>query len=146
MRKFKDIPKWLKKQIYLRSVMATIFLSLFILILIFIQDIVFALPCVAIFVFLCVNASVLLYDCLTDKYVEIKGECSEVETTPVRKRVKAICLTAERGSFKISVHHRIGKVQTGDSLVVYLSARTPLYEQNGKYYVGGYYSVGVNEG
>ncbi len=144
MRKFQDISKGLKKQVYVRSVMATIFLLSFVVSLICMHDIVFALPCIAVFIFLYINVGVLLYDCLTDKYVEIRGECIEVEVTPVRKRVKCVCIIAESGSFKISIHHRIGRVQIGDELVAYVSARTALYEQNGWYIVSGYYAMEVN--
>ncbi len=143
MKRFRDIPSKLRKQVYLRSVMATIFLIVSVLILVWMKDFVFALPCIAMFVFLSVNVGLWLYDCLAEKYVLIEGECVGAEFSPVRKHLTAIYVATDKEVYKVTLRHKLGKVDEGDEIVVYISARMRLYKQDGKILVPGYYAMEV---
>ncbi len=143
MRKFKSIPNGLKKQVYLRSAMATIFLIVSVLILVWMRDFMFAIPCIAMFVFLSVNIGLLLYDCLVGGYVTIEGECIAAEFSPIRKQLKAIYIATDTDVYKIPIRRKIRKVEEGDEIVVYVSARMRLYKQDGSIFVSGYYALEV---
>ena len=143
MTNFKNVPKVLRKQVYLRSVLATIFLVASVLILIFVRDFMFALPSVAVFVFLAINVGLLLYDCLTEQYIAIEGICIDAEFSPVRKHLKAIYLETDSGNYKILIRHKLGAVGTTDRIIVYVSSRAKLYDFDGRHIVNGYYAMEV---
>ncbi len=143
MTNFKNVPKVLRKQVYLRSVLAAIFLVASVLILIFVRDFMFALPGVAVFVFLAINVGLLLYDCLTEQYIAIEGICIDAEFSPVRKHLKAIYLETDNGNYKILIRHKLGAVGATDRIIVYVSSRAKLYDFDGRHIVNSYYAMEV---
>ena len=141
--RFQRSPYVLNKHVYLRSVFATIFLLLFVLVLVFSRDILFAIPCIAVSLFLFFNAGILLYDILTDRCIAVMGECIEVEKTPITKRIKSICLDTEDGKVKVPLRYKAKGVDVGSYVTVYLAKRTTTYEHRGTYVICGYYALEI---
>lgn len=106
---------------------------------------VLALPCLILSVLLIVKTAIMFYNCIAGHYLEIKGVCSDVEKTPFRRRIKTITVKAEDKKLKLNAHYSIKNVNTGDTLTVYMSKKSPLYNQNGIYIANEFYGVSVDK-
>lgn len=56
----------------------------------------------------------------------------------IRKRIRNICIGTELHTIKMPVRHRIRNLNKGDTVIVYLSEKTPVYEQENGYMVCSY--------
>lgn len=97
-------------------------------------------------VLLIVNGIFLLYNSINGNYVSVAGVCENIEFTGIRKRVKRITLKLEENSLKISVRHKIKRLKIGDTVIVYLSVKAPVYPQDDGYVVFNYYAMEVRNG
>lgn len=141
--KFKALPDVLQWQILSRFASGIGFLMLFIVILIFYRSVYLWLPSLLFTVLLIVNGIFLLYNSINGNYVSVMGICENIEVTGIRKRVKSITLRLEEKSLKISVRQRIKKLKLGDTVIVYLSVKTPVYPLDDGYAVFNYYAMKV---
>ena len=90
--KFLHIPEALRKQILLRLGGTGIGLVMFFIVLAYRGDWRFLIPCIVLSL-ICLGAAISLYDrCLQGKFLAVEGTCSEIERTPLRRRIKAIYL------------------------------------------------------
>lgn len=141
--RFKALPEVLQWQIISRFAGATGFLLLFTVIMIFYRNVYLWLPSLVFMALLIVNGVFLLYNSLNGNYVSVSGVCENIEVTGLRKRVKSITLKLEENSLKISVRHKIKKLKLGDTVIVYLSVKAPVYTQDNEYVVFNYYAMEV---
>ena len=125
--RFKALPEVLQWQIISRFAGGVGFLLLFIVIVIFYRNVYLWLPSLFFMAVLIVSGSVLLYNSIKGNYVSVAGVCENIEVTGIRRRVKRITLKLEENSLTISVRHRIKKLKVGDTVIVYLSVKTPVY-------------------
>jgi hypothetical protein len=44
---------------------------------------------------------------------------------------------------KIPVRYRISRLSEGDTIVIYVAERTPVYERGGEYIIGNYYAMEI---
>lgn len=144
--KFKALPEVLRLQILSWFVVGVGFLALSIVILIFYRSVYLWLPSLVFMVLLIVNGLFLLYNSINGNFVSVAGVCEHIEVTGIRKRVKSITLRLEESSLKVSVRQRIRKMKLGDTVIVYLSVKTPVYPQDDGYVVFNYYAMEVRNG
>lgn len=144
--KFKALPEVLRLQILSRFAAGVGFLIMLIVILIFYRNVYLWLPSMFFMVLLIVNGLFLLYNSINGNFVSVAGVCEHIEVTGIRKRVKSITLRLEENSLKVSVRQRIRKMKLGDTVIVYLSVKTPVYPQDDGYVVFNYYAMEVRNG
>lgn len=138
---FKNVPYALRKQVLIRSSIATIFLLVGILVGIFMKDILMVVPCIFIVAFFSVNVGKLLYDCCKNNYISIVGECVDIEQSRFLKKVKSICLATSEGNLRVHIRRKLGRLGIGDTVEVYMSARTAMYFYRGEYGLCDYYAI-----
>lgn len=144
--KFKALPEALRLQILSRFAAGVGFLVMLIVILIFYRSVYLWLPSLVFMVLLIVNGLFLLYNSINGNFVSVAGVCEHIEVTGIRKRVKSLTLRLEENSLKVSVKQRIRKIKLGDTVIVYLSVKTPVYPQDDGYVVFNYYAIEVRNG
>lgn len=142
--KFRQLPNALQKQILIRGAIGVASLIFFVCILVFTGEINFSLPCLALGAYMIVNAVILLYNCIKDRVVTLQGECSSVERSALRKRIKTVTFTAEKKLLTVTIPHRMRKVAVGDDVTVYLSDKTPVYERDGGYFIYSFHAIEIN--
>lgn len=148
-QKFKQLPETLQKQVIIRSAVAALFTLLFFVILFGFGDVYLCIPCLFFAGFLIVNAILLLYNSVRGNYVSVSGVCTHIEATPVRRRIKSITLQYEDETPKqliISIRERMKRLAVGDTVIVYLSEKTPVYNRDGGYLIYGYYAIEIRKG
>ena len=78
-------------------------------------------------------------------YIVITGICSEVDTTVIRKRNKAIVLLAsvegKETALHISLRQQFRKLSAGDALDFYVDATAPIYERDGIFQLQSYIAI-----
>ena len=74
-------------------------------------------------------------------YIKAVGVCVQIERAKLFKRIKSIRVQTEKGMLRVMTRQRLRRLQNGDTVVVFLSKRERLYEQNGEYIVCGYYAI-----
>lgn len=135
------LPEALKKQIVLQASTAILAFFLFFIVIIFCKDMILALPCMLFSVFMIVKSTVLFYNCIEGNYLEIKGVCSGVEITTIRKRIKSLTIKAENKVLKVPIRFRLKGTNVGDTITVYLSKKAQLYYNNGSYIANDIYAL-----
>lgn len=144
-KKFDELPAPLQKQIAIRLVGGAIFLFLFAVILIGFRDFYFSLPCLLLTVFLLISGLKLCYNSLAGNYMCVQGVCEEIETAGIRKRIKGILVHLEGSTVKIPIRQGMKKLSIGDTVIIYLSDRTPVYERDGGYMICSYYALDMKK-
>lgn len=144
--KFKQLPETMKKQILLRSATGLLFIILFVIVLVYFGDIYLYLPCLLFAGFLLSNAGLLLYNSVNEKFISVRGICKNIEVTGIRKRIKSISLKLDEGTLKILIKSRLKHLAVGDTVIVYLSDKTPVYDDNGVHFICNYYALEIRKG
>lgn len=139
------LPEELKKQIVLQAAMSILAFFLFFVVIIFFKDMLLALPCMLFSVFMIVKSAVLFYNCIVGNYLEIKGVCSSVEVTTIRRRIKTLTIKAENKVLMVPVRFRLKGTNVGDTITVYLSKKAHLYYNNGIYTANDIYALTVSK-
>lgn len=142
--RFRALPDALQKQILIRGLLGVVALLLFVVILICTKEVSFALPCSVLALFMIVNGGQLLYNCIRNKYIVVKGVCTSVEKTALKKRVKSLSLDVEKRVLTVSVRHRLKAPSVGDEISIYFSENAPVYEKDGAYHIYSFYALEIN--
>lgn len=130
--KFKQIPVPLQKQIMIRLAGSGLGLAMLVLILAYRGSWQLMLPGMAIFLDFTVNAWLLFRKCADGSYVVIRGQCTEIERTGIRKKIKAVYIQADDRCIRIVTQlQKIRKLSVGDKLIIYLAENTPVYDHDG---------------
>lgn len=146
--RFKQLPEAIQKQIIIRFAVAIFFVLLFVVIVCSGGDVYLYLPCLLFTGFFIVNAISLFINSMGGNYLSIKGECVQIEATTVRKRVKSFTIECECEDSKfltVAVRHRIKKLAVGDTVIVYLSEKTPVYNKDVGYAINGYFALEIRK-
>lgn len=143
--KLQGLPAALQRQILLRLGIGVVSFLLFFVILFLSWDIYLCIPCLILSAFLIVNGGSLFYNCIKGTYVVVQGVCSEIETKGIYKKVKAIYIAADGKQLKIPVRQRIKKLRAGDTVTVYMSNRTPIYEDGNVFTVCSYHALDIRK-
>lgn len=73
----------------------------------------------------------------------LQGQCIRIDTSGLRKQVKAVHLALEQGIVKIPVRQRIRRLSEGDTVSIYVAEKTPVYERDGLYIISSYYAMEI---
>lgn len=93
-----------------------------------------------------VNGGWLLYNSLQGNYLCVQGVCEQIETTGIRKRVKSICVSIDKNMLHVPVKRKAKGIAQGDTVILYLSDKTPVYEKDGGYMICSYYALEIKKG
>lgn len=146
MRKdFMNLPDVLKREIVIRFVFGILFLFLFLILVLSKQEYFLYLTSLLFGIYFLIDSIKFLLVSILAHYVCVQGVCSEIETGIFRKKIKSIVIDLEVGKLKVLVQRKIKDVAIGDTVVVYLSDKSPVYEQDGRYIVSNYYSLKINK-
>lgn len=143
--KFKHLPDALQKQIIFRFAIGNGFFVLFLIVQFCTGDIYFSLPCVVFGGVVIVNGGLLLYNSTKGNYISVRGVCRRIETIGIRKRIKNLYIDTEPYTLKLPVRQRIRSLNKGDTIIVYLSEKTPVYEQDNGYMICSYYALEIRK-
>ena len=83
----------------------------------------------------------LFYNGIKGNFIRVQGICRQIETTGIRKRIKNLYIDMEPYTLKMPVRHRIRNLIRGDTVIIYLSEKTPVYEQDKGYMICSYYAL-----
>lgn len=144
--KLNTLPAPLQKQVVFRLGVGMLFLLLMVLIWILFADVYFGLPCLLLSGFLLVNGGHLFYFGSKGRYICICGTCKQIETFGIRKRIKSIEIAFDGHLVRIPIRQRMKRLSIGDTVIVYLSEKAPVYEQDGEYMVCSYYALETEKG
>lgn len=143
--KIKQLPKALQRQVLIRLAGGTVFLPLFIVVQFCFSDYYFSLPCLLLGSLMIINGSSLLYRSLKGQYICAQGICRRIETTGVRKRIKNIYIDMEPYRLKIPVRYKTRNLHIGDTVILYLSEKAPVYERDHGYMICSYDALEVRK-
>ena len=144
-KQFEKLPKAIQKQVIIRFAGGAIFLFLFFVILACFRDLYSCLPCLIISVFLFVNGGGLFYNGVSGNYVCVAGVCEEIEKFGIRKRIRSIRIVFEQSKLKIPIRQRMKTLAVGDTVIVYVSDKTPVYEYEDGYMICSYYALEIEK-
>lgn len=137
----KALPEPLQKQVISRFCAGVVFLLLMALIWILSADVYFGLPCLLLSGFLLLSGGQLFYTGCKGSYICIRGICEQIDTCGIRKRIKSIDIAFDGHMVKIPIRQRMKRRSIGDTVIVYLSEKTPVYERDGVYMICSYYTL-----
>ena len=140
--KFEKIPPPLQKQIIMRCGAALVSLLLMVVSLLLEGNLYLSLSVLLFFAFYGFSALQLLYSAVTNQIVVIRGHCTGLEKTPMRRRIKTLYLW----SVKIQIAGRLRNVDEGDIITVYTATGTPVYENEGCQQLSTYLAIDILKG
>lgn len=143
--KFKHLLDALQKQVVLRLAIGAVFFVLFLIVQFCMGDIYFSFPCVVFGGVMIVNGGLLFYNSTKGNFISVRGVCRQIETTGIRKRVRNLYIDTEPYILKLTVRQRIRNLDKGDTIIVYLSEKTPVYEQDNGYMICSYYALEIRK-
>lgn len=143
--RLQSLPAALQRQILLRLGIGSASFLLFFVILFISWDLYLCIPCLILSVFLIVNGGCLFYNSIKENYVVVQGVCSEIEIKGILKKVKAFYISFEDKLLKIPVRQSIKKLRTGDTVTVYMSNKTPIYEDGNLFTICSYYALDIRK-
>ncbi len=141
--KWIKMPKALQRQVLFRSGGGGLFLMILLFLMTGNRDLYLLLPCILCMFWLAGSGFWLFVQAAGGNYMRLQGQCIRVDTSGLRKRVRAVHLALEQGTVKIPVRYRISKLSEGDTIVVYVAEKTPVYERDGEYIIGNYYAMEI---
>lgn len=100
----------------------------------------------ALFAFYGFSALQLLYRAVTDQIVVIRGHCTGLEKTPMRRRIKTLYLWSDPHTVKIQIAGKLRNVDEGDIITVYTATGTPVYENEGCQQLSTYLAIDILKG
>ena len=105
--KFEKIPPPLQKQIIMRCGATLVSLLLMVVSLLLEGNLYLSLSVLLFFAFYGFSALQLLYRAVTDQIVVIRGHCTGLEKTPMRRRIKTLYLWSDPHAVKIQIAGRL---------------------------------------
>lgn len=141
--KFNKIPSVLQKQIYAWFGFGMIAFLFFVGVCIYYRNASYYLPMLLLSCFLLLNGCLLLHKFINGNFLVIEGICSQVEATRVKKRITLLGFTVGNRYLRLPIHKRVQNIKAGDTVNIYLSSNTPVYEQSDGYTIYSYYALEI---
>lgn len=142
---FNKLPKIIQNQIIIRIAAGIVFFILFIIILICFRDKYFYLPSLLFSAFLLINGGALFYNCVSGNYICIEGVCESVEKFGIRRKIRSISIIVDNNKVKIPIRQRMKSLSVGDTVIAYVSEKTPVYEHDNGYMICSYYALEIKK-
>lgn len=146
---FMQVPEALQKRIMICFAIAVLFIILFFVTLFGFGDLYLYSPCLFFAILFIISTIWLLYNSIKSNYVSVSGVCTHIEVSPIRKRIKSIILEYEDETPKqltIPIRERMKRLAVGDTVIVYLSKKAPVYNRDGGYLIYSYYAIEIRKG
>ena len=144
--KFEKIPPPLQKQIIMRCGAALVSLLLMVVSLLLEGNLYLSLSVLLFFAFYGFSALQLLYSAVTNQIVVIRGHCTGLERTPMRRRIKTLYLWSDPHTVKIQIAGKLRNVDEGDIITVYTATGTPVSENEGCQQLSTYLAIDILKG
>lgn len=129
---FRKFPQILQKQILIRLTAGIVTLLMLVLILLYNGGLELLFPCIAFAAIFFLSALQLYVRCDEKRFVVIRGTCTEIERTGLRRRVKDIYVKEEQFTVRIvRPTIKLRSLNVGDRITIYLSDNAPVYEMDG---------------
>lgn len=141
--KWIKMPKALQRQVLFRSGGGGLFLMILLFLMTGSRDLYLLLPCILCMIWLAGSGFWLFLQAAGGNYMRLQGQCIRIDTAGLRKWVRAVHLALEQGTVKIPVRYRISRLSEGDTIVIYVAEKTPVYERGGEYIIGNYYAMEI---
>lgn len=141
MKEFRKLPEELQKQIFIRLLVGTICLLLFVVAWIITEKFFVSVMLLILSGAILVNGGYMLYNCGKGRYLCVVGECIEIERTKLFGRAKRIYVEAEKQVISIPMHRDLSKLRVGDTVTIYLSVQAPLIPHRDGYAINNFYAV-----
>lgn len=130
--KFRQFPQVLQKQILIRLTAGIVSLLMLVIILLYRGGIELMFPCIGFSSIFFISALQLYTRCYEKNYVVIKGTCTEIEKTGLRRKVKDIYVKEDQFTVRIvRPSMKLRSLNVGDRITIYLADNAPVYEMDG---------------
>ena len=130
--KFRQFPQVLQKQILIRLTAGLISLMMLVIILLYRGGLELMFPCIGFSSVFFISALQLYARCDEKNYVVIKGICTEIEKTGLRRKVKDIYVKEDQFTVRIvRPSMKLRSLNVGDRITIYLADNAPVYEMDG---------------
>lgn len=130
--KFRQFPKVLQKQILIRLTAGIVSLLMLVIILLYRGGLELMFPCIGFSSVFFISALQLYARCDEKNYVVIKGTCTEIEKTGLRRKVKDIYVKEDQFTVRIvRPSMKLRSLNVGDRITIYLADNAPVYEMDG---------------
>lgn len=130
--KFRQFPKVLQKQILIRLTAGIVSLLMLVIILLYRGGLELMFPCIGFSSVFFISALQLYARCDEKNYVVIKGTCTEIEKTGLRRKVKDIYVKEDQFTVRIvRPTMKLRSLNVGDRITIYLADNAPVYEMDG---------------
>ena len=140
-RAFKNIPKVVRKQIWFRMAVGAVFLLFFITTWISTGQFRIGLMLLLFATLILVNGGVMIYNCVTGRYMHIIGKCVDMERTKLLGRTKRIHVETENTVVSIPMHRDLKNLHIGDHVHIYLPVKATVMTHNDVYVINQVYAV-----
>ena len=144
-KKMEKLPGVLEEQIWIHLCLGAV-MSVVGIILLFSAGSYIGLPWFLIAAYLIGSSTLLVISCISGKITTIVGVCREVELAGLRRRPTAVVIVVDGSPVRIQLHQRRCTIREGDTMVVYVSDRTPIYKKGGIDYLCASYAIEVIRG
>ena len=130
--KFRQFPQVLQKQILIRLTAGIVSLLMLVIILLYRGGLELMFPCIGFSSVFFISALQLYARCDEKNYVVIKGICTEIEKTGLRRKVKDIYVKEDQFTVRIvRPSMKLRSLNVGDRITIYLADNVPVYEMDG---------------
>lgn len=130
--KFRQFPQVLQKQILIQLTAGIVSLLMLVIILQYRGGIELMFPCIGFSSIFFISTLQLYARCDEKNYVVIKGTCTEIEKTGLRRKVKDIYVKEDQFTVRIvRPSMKLRSLNVGDRITIYLADNAPVYEMDG---------------
>ena len=140
---FKRLPRILKKNILCKLGLGLLFLTVFILMCIFMDHLVFALAPGAFALFALMDGVGMTFRCLSGEYLELSGICTEVHKSKLQRKTRSIAVETKRGVVKL---HLKMKPQAVKVVTIFVPDYASVYDYKGELVVCEFYAIEIDKG
>ena len=141
----KQLPQALQMQLLLRSGSGVLALVLFLVVLLLSGEFTFALPCLILSVLMLAHSWSLLRCVIVGNFLCVSGPCEEIERVGLRRRIKTITVRLGDKRVVLPIRHRVKILNIGTTVTLYVSEKTPIYENDGLCHIYEYLAISFGE-
>lgn len=138
---FLTFPEPLRRQIRLQCAVGGFGIAMLLILLVYGRNWYFLFPCAALAI-VSLSGAASLYDCCRQgRYVTIEADCTEINRTPFRRRIKSLYLRSEQHTIKLVGVRNIRGLAVGDTMALYVSDNAAIYEMDGSMILCSYLAL-----
>ena len=138
---YEHFPAPLRQLLNLRLIGAAAGLFLTLVILLVFAELPLILPSLLLLFWSSADAWRLYRLFTHQEFLVLSGVCTRVDISPIRRRPKAIYTDIEGKPVKIPINMPLGSAAIGDTIKIYISRQSPVYESDGVSTIFRYYAI-----